>query len=78
MSYIIYTKESIKIKAINEATREILNKIIEQIRCLTNGEGITYGALSYIKLTRGCEKSLKNRQAHNRKDRRLCACCGII
>ena len=51
MSYIIYTKESIKIKAINVATREILNKIIEQIRCLTDGEGITYGALSYIKLT---------------------------
>ena len=22
--------------------------------------------------------AVKNRQAHNRKDRRLCACCGII
>ena len=39
MSYEITTKESIKIKVTDEKTRAILNKIIEQFRCLNRGDG---------------------------------------
>lgn len=51
MSYEITTKESIKIKVTDEKTRAILNKIIEQFRCLNRGDGISSGEISFVRLT---------------------------
>ncbi|MBQ3952796.1 MAG: 23S rRNA (uracil(1939)-C(5))-methyltransferase RlmD [Ruminococcus sp.] len=43
------------------------------------GERSLYQQYFHELRERGCEKTPpKNRQAHNRKHRRLCACCGII
>ncbi len=51
MSYEINTKESIKIKVTDKKTREILDKIIEQFRCLNRGKGITSGEIVFVRLT---------------------------
>lgn len=51
MSHEISTKETIKIKVIDEASRTILDKIIERFNCLNRGDCISSGSLNYIALT---------------------------
>ena len=51
MSHEINTKESIKIMVTDEATRKILDELIEQFRHLNRGDGIYSGELAFVRLT---------------------------
>ena len=51
MSHEINTKESIKIKVTDEATRKILENIIEQFGYLNKGKCFSSGEIRYVNLT---------------------------
>lgn len=51
MSHMIFTKETIKIKVVDEETYAILNKIIERFHCLNRGDCISSGWLYYVAIT---------------------------